>query len=203
MVDTTIATIISAIVAFVIPKLLDPVFKKGGSSSKFHWGMWIIAHAAAGALGGALSAGLGLSGLNTPGGMGNWAVFGACLGITQWLVLQRYIRIRPMWAVWTTIGWATFSLFQILQLPGFIGWTIVGLIIGVLQWFTLRKVGKNTGWWIPANIIAWVGAFHIALPITLAAGFPPGLDWIFGWSLLAVIASVITGIAMSRVSASD
>ncbi len=199
MIETLITGILSAVVAYVVPKALDNVFKGQKVSAKFPWGYWVIAHAAGGAVGGALSAGLGLSGLNTPGGFGNWAVFGASLGIAQWLVLQQYLRIGPAWAVWSAAGWATFSFFAYFKLPGFIGWTAVGILVGILQWLSLRAVSHKAGWWIPANGIAWVAGFHIALPITLAARLPPGVNWIFGWGLLAVLGSVITGLAMTRI----
>jgi hypothetical protein len=65
---------------------------------------------------------------------------------------------------------------------------ILGAILGVPQWRVLRRHLSGSGWWVPANAVAWA----VAMPlIFLAAGMPLPQDALA--PLLAVVAAIIAG----------
>lgn len=196
--------LIGAFLSYLLPKLLDPILKpkaSGASDRGFPWLWWVLAHAIGGGVGGTFSAALGAQGLNTPGGLGNWAAFGACLGIAQWLVLQRQERITPFWAVASTLGWAVFAYFQAVKAPGPLGWIFAGLAVGLLQWPILAKRRRRAFWWVPANAAAWFvgGSIGYAAGLgMLQSGMSLASSWVLGWSLVGLIGSFITGFALAR-----
>jgi hypothetical protein len=199
--------IISALVAYLIPKVLDPLFKRAEPASKmvehrFSWGRWVLVHAIGGAAGGALSGALGVGRLNTPGGLGNWTAYGACLGIAQWFVLQREKAITPLWAVASTAGWSVWAFFEAAHAPAPLGWIFAGLAVGVLQWPILAKRRARAFWWMPANGVAWFIGGSIGVAAGLAmfkSGMSFASSWILGWSLVGVVGSCITGFVLARI----
>jgi hypothetical protein len=196
--------VIGALVSYLLPKILDPVFKPKEPVAgvyRFPWLWWILAQTVAGGLGGAFSAALGAQGLNSPGGLANWAAFGACLGIAQWFVLQREARITPLWAVASTLGWSAFAYFQHIHAPGPLGWIFAGLAVGLLQWPILAKRRTRAFWWAPANAAAWFigGSIGYAAGLgMLQSSMSFASSWVLGWSLVGLIGSSITGFALSR-----
>ena len=204
-----IQAVIGAIIAWIVPKLLDSLLAKGklesGSRadllSAFPWTRWCVAHTIAGGAGGFLSGALGAAGLNTPGGVGNWTVFGVTIGIAQWIVLKRYNNFGPFWAVASALGWSVWSIFQAAQAPGYLGWSTVGLTVGILQWVVLRRERNRAYFWVPANIIAWLVAGTLGFAVgmgLLSAQVPFVTAWIVGWSAVALFGSVILGWVLGR-----
>jgi len=195
---------IGALVSYVLPKILDPLFKdrdRPAGEHRFSWSLWVLGQTIAGALGGTFSAALGAQGLNTPRGLANWAAFGACLGIAQWLVLQIERRVTPLWAVASTLGWAVFAYFQAVEAAGPLGWIVAGLAIGLLQWPILARRRKRAFWWFPVNALAWFvgGSIGYAAGLgMLQSGMSFASSWVLGWSLVGLIGSAITGFALSR-----
>ena len=96
--DWFLQGIISAFIGWVVPTILDGLLTRTGSEAEargelekdFPWVRWCIAHSTGGGVGGFLSGVLGLMGLATPGGLGNWAIFGIAIGISQWLALRQH-----------------------------------------------------------------------------------------------------------------
>ena len=74
-----IEMIASAVIAYIVPKALGSVGKAftpaGGGERNLPWVQWLIACFIGGAFGGALSGAIGNQ------GFGNWAVYGAAIGI--------------------------------------------------------------------------------------------------------------------------
>lgn len=196
--------VVGALVSYLLPKILDPYFKPKEPTSaeyRFPWLWWILAQTIGGGLGGTFSAALGAQGLQTPGGLGNWAAFGTCLGIAQWFVLQREARITPWWALASTLGWSVFAFFQAARAPGPLGWIFAGLAVGVLQWPILAKRRARAFWWAPANAAAWFvgGSIGYAAGLgMLQSGMSFASSWVLGWSLVGLIGSFITGFALAR-----
>ena len=196
--------VVGALVSYLVPKILDPYFKPAEPTSaeyRFPLLWWILAQTIGGGVGGTFSAALGTQGLHTPGGLGNWAAFGACLGIAQWLVLQSEQRLTPLWAVASSLGWAVFALFQAVRAPGPLGWIFAGLAVGALQWPILAKRRRRAFRWVPANATAWFvgGSIGYAAGIgMLHSGMSWASSWVLGWSLVGLIGSSITGFALSR-----
>jgi hypothetical protein len=153
-----LGTIIGAIISWAIPKMLDALLDKSKRELQegFPWVRWCLGHGIGGGVGGFLSGTLGLLGLETPGGLGNWTVFGVAIGICQWAVLRRYLEIGPPWAVFSAVGWSSWSFFQAAQLSPYLGWSAVGLGVGVLQWLILVRVRRGAFWWVPTNTLGWL-----------------------------------------------
>jgi hypothetical protein len=204
-----IQAIIGAIIAWVVPKLLDHLLAKGKQekdtkadwAAAFPWIRWCVAHTIAGGAGGFLSAVLGVAGMNTPGGVGNWTVFGVVIGITQWIILKRYGNFGPFWAVASALGWSVWSIFQAAQAPGYLGWSAVGLVVGILQWIILRRERDRAYLWVPANILAWLVAGTLGFAVgmgLLSARVHFATAWVMGWSAVGLFGSVILGWALGR-----
>lgn len=202
--EAILEAVISTVVAGVLKKVLDHVFESQQQPSaqyRFPWLWWIISLTVAGGIGGAFSAALGVQGLNTPGGLGNWAAFGACLGIGQWLVLQKEARLSVLWPVASALGWSVFAFFEAAKAPGPLGWIFAGLAVGLLQWPILSKRRLKAYWWVPVNAVAWFfgGSIGIAAGVGMkAAGLSDASVWVLGWSLVGLFGSLITGFALSR-----
>lgn len=196
--------VVGALIAYLLPKILDPYFQPAEPSSaeyRFPWLWWVLAQTIGGGVGGMFSAALGAQGLHTPGGLGNWAAFGACLGIAQWLVLQGEKHLTPLWAVGSSLGWAVFAFFQAARVPGPLSWIFAGLAVGVLQWPILVKRRAKAFWWLPANAVGWFvgGSLGYAGGVgMLQSGMSFASSWVLGWALVGLIGSSITGFALSR-----
>ena len=203
-----IETISGAVIAWIVPKLLDFLLASSQRqatsavdlSIHFPWIRWCSALTIAGALGGFISGLITMSGWHVAGGVGNWTAFGVCIGIAQWLVLKPYNHFGAFWAVSCALGWSLFSIFEMIQAPGFIGWLAVGLAIGLLQWLMLRKQRSRAYLWVPANMLAWLiagtvsvafGAFLLSLQVPFA------LAWVIGWAVVGFVGSLILGWALS------
>ena len=210
--DWFLQGIISAFIAWVVPKILDGVLTRAGSEGNgrgelekdFPWVRWCIAHSIGGGVGGFLSGALGVVGLATPGGIGNWAIFGIAIGISQWLVLRRHLHLGPFWAVSSAVGWSIWSTFQAAHAPGPFGWSAVGLSVGILQWLILRRSRNRAVWWIPANLIGWLvaGTLGWALGMSLLeARVSPPVAWVLGWAFVGLAASLVLGWGLRRTSA--
>lgn len=196
-----LSSVIGAVISYLVPVFLDPILKRGRvktQTKSFPWFSWCVALTIAGGVGGFISGLLGIIGWNTPGGLGNWAAFGTCIGIAQWLVLQRQQKITPMWAVASTLGWSVFAFFEFTKAPG--GWIFVGFTIGLLQWLILRKIWNKAILWVPANIVAWPAGGLIAVAsghAMIQAGVPFPLPWTIGWAVVGLIGSIILGFGLT------
>jgi len=159
--DDALKTIISGVIAYVLPRALADIgkaFSPSQEKKSLPWVFWVVASFIGGVLGGAFSGAMGEH------GFGNWAVYGATLGIMQWLALRGYLPIGKWWAVASTIGWGFSSLFVGNPFGGF----LVGLMVGILQMVGSKVEGKI--WWIGGNALAWglvalIGAFFATLGI--------------------------------------
>jgi len=199
-VDWLIKAVATALISYLVPWLLKRVLPEpGGGSSRtvgdvrrFPWGGWILALAAAGGLSGIVS---GLMGLIL-GGVANWAVLGAMLGIVQWLFLYGRFDIGPWFALASTLGWATFVFIQPV---GHLTWAIVGVIVGLLQWLGMQRRIPAAFWWVPANALAWfvAGMTGLAVSMVVAAATNFGIGWIVGWTCVGGVGAVILAIPLN------
>jgi hypothetical protein len=122
-------------------------------------------------------------------------VFGAAVGIGQWLVLRRVIHAAP-WVPATCVGWALAG-FLVGFNSGGSSWNtlpsagpitplvpnivVLPVIIAVLsagQWLVFRRDCLGAGWWLLVNVGALVFALPIgfiaasALPLIAPTDFP-------------------------------
>ena len=190
--DELSKAIIGAVVAYIIPRALGGIgktFTPAGSGKRtLPWVQWTIASFIGGALGGAFSGAMGDQ------GFGNWAIYGAALGIMQWFALRGYLPVGGWWAVASAIGWAFAPLFGGNPLGGF----IVGLIVGLLQVIGLNVEGK--AWWIGGNALAWglTGFVILFLIEPIGDAFGWLLGWIIGWGMIALIGAFLLLLPLSR-----
>ena len=192
--DETTKTIVGTVIAYVVPRALSNIGKTftptGAEKRELPWVQWLIASFVGGALGGAFSGAMGDQ------GFGNWAIYGAMLGIMQWLALRDYLPLGGWWAVASTIGWAIAPLFAGNPFGGF----FVGLAIGILQIVGLKIEGK--GWWIGGNAFAW-GLVALLLPslaFIIGSVFDFILGWVIGWGLVALIGAFLLLLPLARLT---
>ncbi len=143
---------------------------------------------------------------------------GITLGYAQWRVLR--LRLPRMtahkWVMPTALaagiaylfGMTSATLANILSTdsPLFfvvvvIASVLVLLSIGTAQWLTLRHYLRRAGWWIPANVLAWL--FGLPAPFLGLAAVPDNsptatfiLVGIFSGLLMGIAVGAITGIAL-------
>lgn len=194
--------IIGAVVAYLVPKLLEPLVRGGEGAAGLAWLPWLLGHAAAGAAGGLMAGGLAAQGLGAiGGGVANWAAFGLFLGLAQWLVLQRGGRLSPLWVVGSLLGWSSCAWAQAMAVPAPLIWIFAGLLAGLLQWPILARHRRHAFWWIPAGAAgAFLGGsvgFGAAVAM-LQSGMTFASAWILGWAIVALGMSLVTGFAIGR-----
>ena len=188
-------TLISAVVAYLTPKVLANVGKTfeadvPAESRRLPAGPWVLAGLVGGLVGGALSGAMGAQ------GAGNWVVYGAALGIMQWFALRTYLPVGSWWAVASALGWAVAGLgFPVLS-----GAALLGLVVGALQVIGLKVDGK--AWWILGNLIAWTVVAWLGLilggPIAGALGFVMG--WLVNWGLVGFLGHLFLLLPLSKLA---
>ncbi|MGD8429611.1 MAG: hypothetical protein PVH31_04320 [Ectothiorhodospiraceae bacterium] len=198
-----VKAVLAAVISFIVPWFLKrtlPEPKAGqqegrpvtGAAKGFPWLGWIAGLAVAGGLSGIISGVMGL----ILGGVANWAVLGAMIGIFQWLVLYRRFDVGPWFAVASTLAWATFVFIQPL---GHATWAVVGLLVGVLQYFGLHGRAHGALWWIPASALAWFAGgmtgFGVGMMVAGATNFAVG--WIVGWTCVGAVGAAVLSIPLN------
>jgi hypothetical protein len=105
------------------------------------------------------------------GYIGTETIMAAIVGLMQWLVLRRFVKIGGFWILANIIGFAISSSIHsvaiyIWKLPedlgiplAALGWTIAfvlgAAISGILQYRLLRQHFQKSFWWVPANAAGW------------------------------------------------
>ncbi len=95
------------------------------------------------------------------------ALLGACLGLTQWLVLKSALAGMRMWIAATTVGFAIGAFFMLVDIPQLnaVGPVTAvlqfGIVPAIFQWLALRGHVYQAGWWILATIVGWPIAFGL------------------------------------------
>jgi len=131
-------------------------------------------------------------------------LLGLLIGLSQYLLLLRYLPKMGWWVATTFLGWTlpiislqfVFSLFQIGQMNNSmisraIPFFLMGSLLGLMQWFVLRKNVRNSGWWILANAAGWGLAIAItsgdisnSLAVLTVSLLPPLITCVVLWILL-------------------
>jgi len=186
-----IKAVIGAVVGVVVPAALKQFLPEPKEETSLPWFKWCVAGFVGGALGGLASGILGITGTGA-GGFGNWAVFGAAIGLLQWFALRGYRAVGTWFVLASVIGWTLFIF------GGAWGWVVSGLAVGLLQYLSLTN-WKGAGWWILGNPIAW----PIAGWIGLMVGMPlmpsnPVVAWLIGWGVAGLVGAVILLVPLSR-----
>jgi uncharacterized membrane protein YhaH (DUF805 family) len=129
-------------------------------------------------------------------------VTGAILGICQALILRPFLRSSGWWALATIFGWML-GFYLGAEFAGYLGLTElafgvvtgggIGLVLGLAQWLVLRKRFRGAGWWVLANMLAWMGGMMPYLPGANAMGlvFGASTGILTGWVLMGLSAGVL------------
>jgi hypothetical protein len=195
--EEIVATIGIALVSAIVPRIIKQAEKGIASLDSVPWLNWILAGLVGGALGGIASGLLGLIPLGL-GGFGNWAVYGAALGLLQWFVLGDYRPVSPWWPLVTTAAWTLAAVGEILGGLVF-AFILAGIMVGVFQFFLLKEY-PNAGVWIIGNLLAWpiAGAtgYLVGTLITPAIGFE--WAWVVSWAEVGLFGAIILIMPLSR-----
>ncbi len=177
--------VISGILSVVIPAAAKQFFPAPKEETSLPWLRWCICGFIGGALGGLASGLVGFANVGGPGGVGNWAVLGASIGLLQWFALRGYREVGTWFPLASLAGWAFFPL------GGNLGWFVAGLAVGLLQYLSLSR-SRGSFWWIPANTIIWffAGWAGIFFGMPVVAINPP-LGWIFGWGIVGLVGAIL------------
>ena len=124
------------------------------------------------------------------------AIFGALMGLVQWLVLRRISSVSMLWILACSAGFvvgeagaalvlwrqgilrSTLGVFQAgPQLPEVVIFAVSGVWIGLFQWPLLRRSVPKAAWWIIASCLAWgLATLVVARPyLFLLGGLALGL----------------------------
>ncbi|PWG61903.1 hypothetical protein [Sediminicurvatus halobius] len=204
-----VKTVLAAAISFLVPWLLKRLLPASGADPRstgpattagkgFPWLAWIGALALAGGLSGIISGAMGL----ILGGVANWSVLGATLGIVQWYFLSRRFDVGPWFALASCLGWATFVFLQPLGHPT---WAVVGLLVGLLQWLGLPRGMTGALWWIPASALAWFagGMTGLGVGMMVAGASHFAIGWIVGWTCVGAVGAAVLALPLSRMWRGD
>lgn len=114
-------------------------------------------------------------------------VVGAVLGSVQWWVLRRQVPQAQRWIIFTALGFAVGTFFDLI---------FAGLGVGLLQWLLLRSVLNKTGWWPVVNAVAWPVGYMAGSLLGAAVGQLTNslaLAAIVTWGSSGAIVGAVTG----------
>lgn len=136
-----------------------------------------------------------------PSGALAWLVACLLVGISQWLILQRYIANIGNWPLATLaggiIGFTGFStyIFAMIVTP-----LLCGLSVGIAQWFVLKHKLTGAFWWIVSTTVgALIGlsAGYILAPLFTARFGNATEHTIFAAGIvIEIVSSLVTGCTM-------
>ena len=135
-------------------------------------------------------------------------VAGFLVGLSQWIVLRKYLNEVSDWVLAGSVSWAAgyaLGLFVMngltgTGLDGLIGYILFGVIVAFVQWPLLRREIPNVWMWVLANIVGWTTGFYLS-QFSLDLFFNgPAINPIASTSVIAgvsgLVAGAVTGIAL-------
>jgi hypothetical protein len=139
------------------------------------WFLWVFACTAGTVVGGLTSVALEVyvlkDMLEVAAAAISWAVFGAIVGMMQWLLLRLRTDRAGWWVLISALGLALCSPIRpfVLLSANPLDWVdffitfglvgsvtvgaIIGTVIGATQWLVLRKWLHRAGWWVLASVV--------------------------------------------------
>jgi hypothetical protein len=135
-------------------------------------------------------------------------VAGIFIGLSQWMVLRRYLTIHSDWILAGGAAWAAGYALGLLIVQNlsstvigeFIAYVLFGAIVAVVQWQMLRREIPSLGTWVVINSLGWatgLSASQIVLNLffnQLVNEPAASTSIIAGTS--GLVAGAITGIAL-------
>ncbi len=163
--------------SFIVTEIVKRLFS--GEDYSFPWLRWLSLCAIGGAIGAVLSASMGMA----FGGFGNWAAYGAAVGVLQAVALEPYLNVGGWWAAAAALGWAIVPVA-----PIFIGVLLSGLLVGTLQ---APLLSRNRFLWIALNGLIW--PFAVGLGFFVQQGLLEATSRGFVAFVLASAAGTLAG----------
>ncbi len=139
---------------------------------------------------------------------------GFVIGITQWIVLRRYINSAIWWIPASGFGWilgvylmiftqeilnpivkfltSTGGLWEVFWLNT-INEPIKFAVLGFTQWFVLRRQFRYAGWWIIASALSGaargaIGSYVCAVACNIGGGtISNGLGWAASGAITGIL----------------
>lgn len=146
--------------------------------------------------------GIGLSQVivNVTGEIVSFAVFGAIVGLAQWMMLRKHISLTGWWVLFSALS-ASVGLILVNFAQGAMPWgdyhpilaiLFCGLVIGIIQALILKNHLPKTGFWVLVSVISWLlgGVVGFLLDLQLFSFFLI----IVNYSLIGMITGIATGI---------
>ena len=160
------------------------------------WLQWTLVAAVALAVG---RIGLGAADIDMPPAA-EVAIYGALLGVLQWLVLRRMVSWAGWWVPASVVGGALAGgVGGAISLPPdwskALNWTVNGGILGaglgIAQWPVLFLHISRSGLWVLASTAAYAVGYGVAVAVPK--------EWGVGthWAVYGAVAGAITGFALS------
>ena len=145
-----------------------------------------------------------------------YALMGVVVGIPQWLVLRQQVPGVGPWVLATVVGFAvggTLAFVTLVaagyyDLDDLVGRAVspfllsalffapIGPVVGIAQWIVLRRRIKAAGWWVLANIVAWVlfGALEGLPAVTKMSYYDVRISVIS--AIGGLLAGAVTGVTL-------
>jgi len=132
---------------------------------------------------------------------------GTLIGLTQWIVLRRFLTATSDWILAGGTSWAVgymLGLFLIQNIPmvfaGIAGYLLFGAIVALVQWPLLRREIPHLLVWIIASSIGWAVGFwasQAVLPLFFTGKLiAPAVSTTVIAVTSGLVAGAITGIAL-------
>jgi hypothetical protein len=133
---------------------------------------------------------------------------GILIGLSQWIVLKRYLTTNADWVLAGGTGWAAgyaLGLLLVQNLPttlfgGVATYLLFGAIVAMVQWQVLRVEIPSALIWIVVNALGWAAGWS-ASQVALDLFFnDPVIEPVVSTSVIAgtsgLVAGAITGVAL-------
>ncbi len=138
----------------------------------------------------------------TPGMVVSSLLVGIPIGVAQWIVLRRVVRISMVWVLTIPAGlllglavlnspilsplWASFDDESVLALTA--GYVVVAALVGLAQWSLLRGHFTRSWAWLLSSVVG----------LGLGTGLVLGSDlihqaWLAAVAVVALVYAVVTG----------
>jgi hypothetical protein len=153
----------------------------------------------------ALGIGMSLIASESIGEVVSFIVFGAAVGLAQWLVLRRFFEGSGWWILATALGSAaglslTNMIHRILLgvsgylVAGSLGGAALGLVVGIAQWMVLRRHLRKASWWVIVTAAGWSAGSIAAWAFSLQ--FIEFYKIMTEFALIGTVVSISTGLVL-------
>jgi hypothetical protein len=164
------------------------------------WLSWILLSALGGGIGFYLGLTISVALPDFTGRVGIevvlFGIFGATIGLAQWIIMRNLIPNAGLWILGTFLVWLVLGvLSDTIEKTFNHSWapTLAGAIIGKVQALILRPHISWAATWIIASTLGWVIGWHVAAESDEIVGMLVN-DEIVTFAILYAIVAGVTGV---------